>query len=189
MTWCGVWLLLQASSYWTQGKVQMWGGLLLCSVLFLAWDLKLSDLWEDWCLTRRQAARQQGRKFTAQENLDDMVTYMMKGLTGQLPVQQQPREKSPLPEAQQQLLQAEAQSGPQLGPAVIASSQQVPEVMQQPGVQPSSSTDGQHQPQQQQEVYGNGVGSSSSSQLGEVVGSRQIEVLEEQRQPSSKTSP
>lgn len=32
---------------------------------------------------RRQKARLQGRKFTAQENLDDTVTLMMKALTGQ----------------------------------------------------------------------------------------------------------
>jgi hypothetical protein len=80
---------LQASSYWTQGRGQLWGGLLLCSLLFLAWDLKLSDLWEDWCLTRRQAARQQGRRFTPQENLDDIVTYMMKSISGQAQLQQQ----------------------------------------------------------------------------------------------------
>lgn len=88
----GVWL--QASSYWSQGRVQLWGGLLLCSLLFLAWDLKLGDLWEDWCLRRRQAARAQGRQFTPQENLDDVVTYMMKRLVGQgvslpRPLQQQ----------------------------------------------------------------------------------------------------
>lgn len=74
--------VLQTSSYWTAGRAQFWGGLLLCSLLFLAWDLKLSDLWEDWCLMRRQAARQKGRRFTAQENLDDVVTYMMKSLSG-----------------------------------------------------------------------------------------------------------
>lgn len=89
----GVWL--QASSYWSQGRVQLWGGLLLCSLLFLAWDLKLGDLWEDWCLRRRQAARAQGRQFTPQENLDDVVTYMMKRLVGQgvsLPRPQQQQE-------------------------------------------------------------------------------------------------
>jgi hypothetical protein len=86
---------LQASSFWGQGRAQLWAGLLLCSLLFLAWDLKLSDWWEDWCLERRKAARLQGRKFTAQENLDDIVTYVMKSVTGNLeqPPQQQQQQQ------------------------------------------------------------------------------------------------
>uniref|UniRef100_A0A383VFU6 Thioredoxin domain-containing protein n=1 Tax=Tetradesmus obliquus TaxID=3088 RepID=A0A383VFU6_TETOB len=70
----------QAGGYWTQGRAAFWGGLLLCSLLLLAWDLKLADAWEDWCLARRQAARARGKKFSAQENLDDMVSLMMNGL-------------------------------------------------------------------------------------------------------------
>lgn len=43
---------------------------------------------------RRQAARQKGRRFTAQENLDDVVTYMMKSLSGAgAPRQQEPRQE------------------------------------------------------------------------------------------------
>jgi hypothetical protein len=68
------------TGYWTQGRAAFWGGLLLCSLLLLAWDLKLADAWEDWCLARRQAARARGKKFSVQENLDDMVSLMMNGL-------------------------------------------------------------------------------------------------------------
>jgi hypothetical protein len=42
--------------------------------------VKLADAWEDWCLARRQAARARGKKFSVQENLDDMVSLMMNGL-------------------------------------------------------------------------------------------------------------
>jgi hypothetical protein len=71
---------VQPTGYWTQGRAAFWGGLLLCSLLLLAWDLKLADAWEDWCLARRQAARARGQKFSVQENLDDMVSLMMNGL-------------------------------------------------------------------------------------------------------------
>jgi hypothetical protein len=71
---------VQPTGYWTQGRAAFWGGLLLCSLLLLAWDLKLADAWEDWCLARRQAARARGKKFSVQENLDDMVSLIMNGL-------------------------------------------------------------------------------------------------------------
>lgn len=108
--------------------MQLWGGLLLCSLLFLAWDLKLSDLWEDWNLTRRQAARQQGRKFTPQENLDDIVTYMMKSLTGQMPQQQQQQQGHEQQQllAASQLQQQEGSVDPQKQQSAILHSIQAP---------------------------------------------------------------
>jgi hypothetical protein len=88
-------------------------------LLFVAWDLKLADLWEDWCLSRRQAARLQGKTFTAQENLDDVVTYMMKSLSGQSPQQQQ--------QVQQQWLQANGSASSQQQPSIglVGTQQQV----------------------------------------------------------------
>lgn len=85
----------------------------------MAWDLKLADLWEDWCLSRRQAARLQGKTFTAQENLDDVVTYMMKSLSGQGQSTQQQQ-------LQQQGLQEDGSaSSQQQSPGVVGSQQQV----------------------------------------------------------------
>lgn len=68
------------SSLWSGGRLTLWGGMLLCSLLFLAWDLKLSDVWEDWNLLRRQEERARGKRFTFQENLDDFTTILMAGI-------------------------------------------------------------------------------------------------------------
>lgn len=88
----------------------------------MAWDLKLADLWEDWCLARRQAARLQGKTFTAQENLDDVVTYMMKSLSGQGQGQSLPQQQ-----LQQQGLQANDSASSQQQPSsgLVGTQQQV----------------------------------------------------------------
>jgi hypothetical protein len=78
--------------------------MLLASLAFLAWDMKLGDAWEDWCLARRQAARVRGKAFSAQENLDDMVTLMMQALNGGLKQQQQQQQQQPA-EQQQEAVQ------------------------------------------------------------------------------------
>lgn len=105
-----------------------WSGLLLCSFLLLAWDLKLADAWEDWCLARRQAARARGKKFTVQENVDDMVTLFMTGI--------------------QQKVTAGAAAGGAAG------QQQAQQQQQNQAVEP---TYGQAELQQQQQELGNGT--------------------------------
>jgi hypothetical protein len=83
---CGCCVLFQATGVWNQGRMTLWGAILLASLAFLAWDLKLADAWEDWCLTKRQAARIRGKKFTLQENMDDLTTLMLTGLQQQFKV-------------------------------------------------------------------------------------------------------
>eukprot|EP00775_Hariotina_reticulata_P012097 gene12097-12236_t len=47
----------QVAGLWSQGRMTLWGVMLLASLAFLAWDLRLADAWDDWCLAKRQAAR------------------------------------------------------------------------------------------------------------------------------------
>jgi hypothetical protein len=47
------------------------------SVLGYCWDRWFADQWEGWCLQRRQVARQRGRKFTVQENVEDLMQLLM----------------------------------------------------------------------------------------------------------------
>eukprot|EP00879_Flechtneria_rotunda_P032541 GHRR01035764.1.p1 GENE.GHRR01035764.1~~GHRR01035764.1.p1 ORF type:complete len:252 (+),score=79.10 GHRR01035764.1:360-1115(+) len=89
------------TTVWTQYRLALWVGMLLLSLGLLAWDLKIADAWEDWCLARRQAARARGKKFTVQDNMDDMFNLMLSGLQqrirGAVPKQQQDqRQVTPL---------------------------------------------------------------------------------------------
>lgn len=75
----------QGSSTWGHGRLALWGGMLLLSLVYLAWDLRLSDAWDEWCLARRQAARARGRRFSMQENTDDLAAMLLGGLQQQRP--------------------------------------------------------------------------------------------------------
>jgi hypothetical protein len=129
-------------------------------------------LWEDWCLTRRQAARQQGRKFTPQENLDDIVTYMMKSISGQGQLQQQQlsaeqrQQLLALAQQQQEQQQRQQEQGrelpgsaqeavdPQLSRQEDQGTMQQPRQVQEAG---DASQGGMEQQQQQQQQQSDGV--------------------------------
>ena len=66
-----------SAGYWTPGKAAFWGVVVVFSVLGYCWDRWLADEWEGWCLERRQVARQRGRKFTVQENFEDLMQVLM----------------------------------------------------------------------------------------------------------------
>ena len=71
-------LRVPQASYWTTGKVALWGGLLAASLLAWAWEAVLEDRWEAWRLRRRMRQRREGkRSFTMQENLDDIIQLLL----------------------------------------------------------------------------------------------------------------
>jgi hypothetical protein len=68
----------RASGYWGPGKAALWGLLLGAATLAWAWDAFLEDRVEAWRLARRLRQRREGRRrFTLQENLDDILELLL----------------------------------------------------------------------------------------------------------------
>lgn len=86
----GVPLQVGAGGYWTQGKIAFWAWVVFLGVVGYVWDTRLASVWDDWCLARRQAARQQGRKFTLQENVDDFVALLLQRVGNGIGPSEQP---------------------------------------------------------------------------------------------------